>query len=238
MPYSNSNKIKFCEAQRLFSAARMCKYIHACKSNEQLAVELYSYNAQLSQAFFGVISLFEVVLRNAINEHYLKTLGENWIVNQAGIGGLLEHEAEDIALTKKIYDKEGCYSHDKMVGSFTFGFWTYLFTKRNYKIGGKTLLQIFPKRAKGTTQKIAYNDITAIREFRNRIAHHEPICFDANGTISTDYMYAHYNLIRTYLQYMAVDVNQIETLIIQPEEWLMKVQQIGENIKNMNPEVC
>ena len=222
--------IVFEEAKQLFSEARMQKYLRACGGDEDQAVQLYSYNARLSQAFFGVVSLFEVILRNAINEHYLKTLGENWIINQTISGGLLEHEAYEVAFTKNAYDKENVYSHDKMVGSFTFGFWTYLFTKRNYKIGGKTLLQIFPNRAKGTTQKMVYADITAIREFRNRIAHHEPICFDAKGMVSVDYIARHYDLIKVYMRYMNVDVEQVEALIMRPEEWLEEVEKMRRKL--------
>ena len=222
----NETNISYKEAQRLFSAARMQKYLRACGGDQSKAMLLYSYNAHLSQAFFGVVSLFEVVLRNAINDHYLQTLGADWIVKQAIPNGLLEHEADEVAFTKNAYDKENMYSHDKMVGSFTFGFWTYLFTKRNYKIGGKTLLQIFPNRAKGTTQKMVYSDITAIREFRNRITHHEPICFDTTGAISTDYITRHFDLIKNYLHYMNADMQQLQTLIMCPEEWLKKVDQI------------
>ena len=227
------NKTKdftFKEAQKIFSPARMQKYLRACGGDEEKAMQLYAFNASLSQAFFGVVSLFEVVLRNAINEHYLLWLGGDWIVKQAVPNGLLEHEADEVAFTKNAYDKEGVYSHDKMVGSFTFGFWTYLFTKRNYKIGGKTLLQIFPNRAKGTTQKMVYADITAIREFRNRIAHHEPICFDAKGAVSRDYMERHYAIIKEYLRYMAVDAGQVESLIMCPEKWLDEIDKLRKGL--------
>ena len=148
----------------------------------------------------------------------------DWIIRQAVTGGLLEHEAGEVQATQAAYTKDSVYSHDKMVGSFTFGFWTYLFTKHNYKVGGKTLLQIFPNRIKGTTQKIVYADITSIREFRNRIAHHEPICFDARGTINTTYMEQHYALICQYLRYIGVKETDVFALITRPEEWIKKVQ--------------
>ena len=222
--------LEYKDAQRLFSPARMQKYLRACRGNETKALELYSYNAKLSQAFFGVVSLFEVVLRNAINEHYLRTLGEDWIVKQTMIGGLLEHEADEVHSTQTSYAREGIYSHDKMVGSFTFGFWTYLFTRHNYKVGGKTLLQIFPQKAKGTTQKIVYADITSIREFRNRIAHHEPICFNAKGEVDVTYMEKHFNLIKMYLQFMDVNEELVLPLFLRPEQWLAKVEQIRADI--------
>lgn len=214
------------DAQHIFSSARMRKYLYACNQDPQRTMQLYAYNTHLSQAFFGVISIFEVVLRNAINKHYLQKLGADWIINQAVPNGLLEKDVDEILLTKQMYDKSGVYSHDKMIGSFTFGFWTYLFTKHNYKVGGKTLLEIFPNRVKGTTQKSVYRDITAIREFRNRIAHHEPICFDVNGAICTEYMHRHYDLIKTYLQYMKIDVSQLGTLIMQPDKWIQKVEEL------------
>ena len=47
-----------------------------------------------------------------------------------------------------------------------------------------------------------YKQLTAIREFRNRIAHHEPICFNATRAIDTKYAKEHYELIRTYIEYM------------------------------------
>lgn len=222
--------IQYDEAQRLFSPARMQKYLRACGGDKEKAIYLYGFNAKLSQAFFGVISLFEVVLRNSINEHYLTTLGEDWIIKQAVEGGLLEHEADEVHFTQTAYTKEGVYSHDKMIGSFTFGFWTYLFTKHNYKVGGKTLLQIFPNKAKGTTQKIVYADITSVREFRNRIAHHEPICFNKAGEIDVAYMEKHFNLIKMYLQYMGVDEETILPIIQRPEEWLKKVEELKEKI--------
>ena len=60
------------------------------------------------------------------------------VINQAHAGGLLEQDAADIQKTQNSYTAMGVYNNDKMVASFTFGFWTYLFTKRNYRVGGKT----------------------------------------------------------------------------------------------------
>lgn len=89
----------------------------------------------------------------------------------------------------------GVYNNDKMVIAFTFGFWTYLFTRRNYRIGGKTLLQVFLNKAHGLKQTDIYKQLTTIREFRNRIAHHKPICFNATHAINTRYAKEHYELI-------------------------------------------
>lgn len=218
---------------KIFSKARVQKYVHACGGDKRKAMRLYQYNARLSQDFYGVLSVFEIALRNAINDHYIVTLGNDWIVTEAKSAGLLEHEAVEVHATESAYRKEGVYSHDKMVGSFTFGFWTYLFTKRNYKVGGKTLLKIFPSRPKGTTQKSVYTDITAIREFRNRVAHHEPICFDKYGKVNTAYMKRNYQLMKDYLGYMGWNVEDILQVINRPDEGLKKVEILRNEMGEM-----
>ena len=106
-------------------------------------------------------------------------------VSEARYGKLLEHEANSINKTKTKFIRLGTYSADKMVATFSFGFWTYLFSRRNYRIGGKTLLQIFPYRKKGVKAIEIYNELNSIREFRNRVAHHEPICFDKEKNINS-----------------------------------------------------
>ena len=67
--------MNFQNSQIVFSKARVQKYLRACGGDKSKAMRLYRYNARLSQDFYGVLSIFEIVLRNAINNHYLLTLG-------------------------------------------------------------------------------------------------------------------------------------------------------------------
>ena len=143
----------------------------------------------------------------------------------------MEHEADEVLRVKNDFIRKGVYSADKMVASFSFGFWTYLFTRRNYKVGGKTLLQIFPNRCKGLKQTDVYNDLTQIREFRNRIAHHEPICFDANHLLSTTYAYRLYTLIRTYLEYMGYDADKVLKIVEKPDGVLRDIERLAEELR-------
>ena len=196
---SRNNQMKYDECLQVLSPARLNKYAQASGNEKAKTLRLYQYNIKLSQRFYGVIGMFEIMLRNAINAHYKQYFNDdNWIINQARPNGLLEQEASEILRIQRTYTNMGVYNNDKMVASFTFGFWTYLFTRRNYRIGGKTLLQIFPNKAHGLKQTDIYKQLTAIREFRNRIAHHEPICFNATRAIDTKYAKEHYELIRTY----------------------------------------
>ena len=141
-------------SQKLYSKARMGKYLKACAGNKLKTMQLYRYNLRLCQRFYGVLSLFEVVLRNAVNEHYMNYYSDSdWIVNQADI----------------------------------------------------------------------YLDLTHIREFRNRIAHHEPICFDGSGQISTVFARKHYQLICGYISYFGQQPGKVIMLAEKPDEILAKI---------------
>ena len=189
-------------------------------------MQLYRYNLRLCQRFYGVLNLFEVILRNAVNEHYMAYYSDSdWIVNQAGTG-LLAHDKDEIKQIEFDYKKRGIYNNDKMVSALTFGFWTYLFTKKNYRKGGKTLLRIFTNKAKGKNQADIYLDLSHIREFRNRIAHHEPICFDGSGNINTAFARQHYQLICDYIGYFGQKPDNVIHWAEKPDEILVLIDKM------------
>ena len=217
----------FKTSQKLYSVPRMRKYQNACAGDKRKTMQLYRYNLRLCQRFYGTLNLFEVMLRNAINEHYAAHYSDaDWIVNQADTGKLLEFNKEEIRQTEAGYRRRGIYNNDKMVASLTMGFWTKLFSKKRYKRGGKTLLQIFPNKRKGKNQADVYKDLTHIREFRNRIAHHEPICFDGSGNISTDFARKHYQLICEYIDSLGQQPDDVIQWAEKPDEVLKKIDSI------------
>lgn len=217
----------FKTSQKLYSVPRMRKYLNACAGDKRKTMQLYRYNLRLCQRFYGALNLFEVMLRNAINEHYAAYYSDlDWIVNQADRGKLLEFNNDEIRQTEAGYRKRGIYNNDKMVASLTMGFWTKLFSKKRYKRGGKTLLQIFPNKRKGKNQADVYKDLSHIREFRNRIAHHEPICFDGQGNISTAFARSHYQLICEYIGYMGQQPDNVIQWAEKPDEVLNIIDNI------------
>lgn len=216
-------KYEICE--KTLSKARLNKYSRACGQDKNKAIWLYQCNMKLSQRFYGVIGLFEVMLRNAINEHYKQQFSdEDWIVNQCAPGCLLADDKEAIEKAYKDFMSKGVYTNDKMVASFTLGFWTYLFTRRNYRVGKKTLLRIFPNKAYGVMQRDVYRELTEIREFRNRIAHYEPICFDASGKVSTAFARYHYELIRKYIDFMGIPADSALGFIEKPDAIIRRLE--------------
>ncbi|WP_339738428.1 hypothetical protein [uncultured Sunxiuqinia sp.] len=57
------NKIK-----TYLSARRLLRYEQACHYDTQKVLKLYQANLRLTQSFYPLLLLFEVVLRNALNE--------------------------------------------------------------------------------------------------------------------------------------------------------------------------
>ena len=211
----------FKTSQKILSKARIGKYETACAGDKKKSMQLYRYNLRLCQRFYGVLSLFEVILRNAINRHYQTYFADtDWIVHQAAMGKLLANCKDEINQLELDYKKRGLYNNDKIVSSLTFGFWTKLFTRSGYKAGGKTLLRIFPNKAKGKNQADIYLDLTHIREFRNRIAHHEPICFDGSGHINTTFARTHYQLICDYIFYLGQPSDDVVSWAEKPDSIL------------------
>ncbi len=174
---------------------------------------LYRKNLQLSQEMFTVISCFEVALRNKINEHYTVKFGNDWLADSINAGGFFNIPAcsGTARIIKKSKSKLTHYTHPKLIASLDFGFWRYLFAQPQYLAGGQSLLLIFPSKPK-TTPQIQYNhtylfrQLEAINEFRNRIAHHEPICFSlGSSTIDTSFCLQNYNLILQLFQWMNIN---------------------------------
>ena len=104
--------------QKLYSEARIGKYYKACDGDKLKTMQLYRYNLRLCQRFYGVLNIFEVILRNAVNRHYQNNFADTeWITDQAANGKLLTNYRDEIKQTEADYKKRGVYNNDKMVSS-------------------------------------------------------------------------------------------------------------------------
>ena len=196
------------EYEKAFSPARLNRYLTACGGNRAKALTLYRHNVKLCQKFYGILNVFEVVLRNAINLHYQSYFSDgDWILNQCADGCMLSTapQRNEILRTAAELRRHGRYSNDRLVSSVTFGFWTYLFNRLPFRGGGNTLLQIFPRRTPGLAQRPIFNELQQIKSFRNRIAHHEAICFNLDNHIDLSYAQNNIELIKKYVMFLGYD---------------------------------
>jgi hypothetical protein len=203
----------YSEFEKVISVPRLQKYLDACNGNTKTAMKLYRSNIRLSQKIFAVMSIFEVVLRNSINTHYKKFKGSNWLAdaidNSTGYLNApgCEHSLHSI---NEIIQNLGInYTHDKVLAALSFGFWTFQFGSKEYAAAGNTLLSAFPARPYNTHKKIIFKRLLSINKFRNRIAHHEPICFTAIGTVSTNYVLTKYNQIIELITWLGIDSKRL-----------------------------
>lgn len=196
------------------SIARMSRYLVACNGNTKKAMTLYRNNLKLSQEMFTIISCLEIAVRNAVDRHCLNNLGNDWLQNGTHTGGIFDNRNCRLTtqnINEAINKLGSYYSHQKLVAELGFGFWRYMFAPHQYTATGRTLLHIFPSRPRSSptiqyNHTYIFNQLAAINEIRNRIAHHEPICFTVRqSVINTMYVRQHYVIIIQLFQWLNID---------------------------------
>ena len=208
--------MKYTEFERILSQERMKRYLLACSNDSRKAMTLYRYNLQLSQEMFTVISCFEVALRNAIDNNLKPRLGTDWLRDSILKGGMFTNPmlSKTANVISHSYNKllsQGQYSPSKLLSDMEFGMWKYMFSPLQYRLTGQTLLQVFPnkQRSSSTLQinhAFIFNELDKVNTIRNRIAHHEPICFGLTGNqIDTTYVMNKYLQIQTLFAWMGID---------------------------------
>lgn len=198
------------------SQKRMKRYVTACNGDTRKAMTLYRYNLQISQEMFTIISCFEVALRNAIDNCLKNTFGPSWLKDSISPNGFLTNKntIKTYEIITHAYNKlvrDGIYSHDKLLSGLEFGIWKYMYSPVQFRATKQVLLQIFPNKLRSTpelhiNQTYIFNELDKINTLRNRIAHHEPICFPTGeSTIYTAYIINEYHKIQTLFSWMGID---------------------------------
>ena len=206
-------RMKYTDFEQIMTPARMNRYLIACEGNSRKAMTLYRKNLQLTQELFTVISCFEIALRNAIDKKCTTVFGNDWLKNGSSTGGIFD--TSRCRLTKQNINeaigKLHVYGHNKLVAELGFGFWRFMFAQNQYNATNRILLQIFPLKPRSTAtlqynNTYIFNQLAKLNEIRNRMAHHEPICFLPGQSIKdTAYSRQHYNLILQLFQWMQID---------------------------------
>lgn len=206
--------MNFLDFEDIISKPRMRRYLLSVKGDKRKAQTLYRKNLKLSQEFFTIISCFEVALRNKIDTHYTSLYGEEWLSDFISVGGRFDvdktQRTKNIIWTAK--NRLGnSYTHFKLIAELDFGLWKYLFAQPQFAAGGQNLLQIFPSKPRSSASMqynhtYIFNQLSQINELRNRIAHHEPICFlSKNTVIDTTIVRQRYNTILQLFTWMNIN---------------------------------
>jgi hypothetical protein len=157
-----------------------------------------------------------VALRNAIDAQLIPILGEEWLKASIQSNGIFS--GKDFRETRKIIERaynklvsNGAYSHSKLLAEMEFGVWKYMFSAKQYRATGRSLLKIFPNKPRSSAevqynQSYVFNELDKVNTLRNRLAHHEPICFYlSEPRIDTSYITTEYLKIQSLFAWMNID---------------------------------
>ncbi len=160
------------------SNPRFKTYLQKTGNDIDKAIKLYKLNIQLSEAFYPILAILEISLRNAI--HYRLTVhfqDPYWFNNK------LPNEFNSYVLdaTKKLTTQKKAITSDRLVAELNLGFWNRLFNRKCAALLWKPLRVIFINTPKNLRQRDKIDEsIYKIRTLRNRIFHFEPIFYNLN----------------------------------------------------------
>lgn len=212
--------MKYREFEQFFSQKRLNRYLLACDNDKRKAITLYRYNLRLAQELLTIVSCFEVSLRNAIDNILIPQFGNEWLKDSVSQGGIFTlpilHKTNRTitdALSKLCH--QGTYSHSKLLAQMDFGMWKYMYSPVQYNLTHQSLMGVFPNKQRSTpqlhiNQSYIFNELDKINTLRNRIAHHEPLCFPTGEAIVyTGYIRGEYQKIQTLFSWMGINSNSM-----------------------------
>jgi hypothetical protein len=175
---------------KYLSRPRHNRYLSATSNNKARARRLYNANIRLAQATHPILTQFEVVLRNSLNLHLSSHfVDDDWIINQKS-GFMRDHSLShsNFFLKRSIQKSENKLNRrgipitsGKIISDQTFGFWIALFLRHHYSLIGGQPIHIFVNKPPTEDRASIYSKLDEIRNFRNRVNHCEPLCFNGNN---------------------------------------------------------
>ena len=170
------------EIRRAISSPRISTYDAAIPGDAASALALYTWNAQISAAFMLPLHFVEVLTRNAAAEGIETVYGARWPWSHGFEQSLQSPPPKSHSYNPRrdlTSTRSGRPTAGKVIPEVKFVFWQKMFTARyDQRLWDQQILSLFPN-ASGSApsdvrQKI-YDHLEHIRNFRNRVAHHEPI---------------------------------------------------------------
>ncbi len=139
------------------------------------ALSLYERNTRLSEAFYTALQGMEICLRNKLNEQLTNRFGAEWF--RPGRTPLQNDAVESIRdVFNNLRIATRSITAGDLVAELSFGFWIGLLGPRyDATIWRQSIYLAFHENGARMARKRVHSRFNALRRFRNRIAHHEPI---------------------------------------------------------------
>ena len=158
----------------IISQDRLTKYLIASGYDEQRALALYGWNIQMSEAFFPVLGASEICLRNLISARLVDLYGPNWWDDRAFLTQIKEALGRVKTACKNLKPR-GLVTSGRMTAELSFGFWVNMLLKRHEPFFWHDFHAAFPALPAEVDYAKLFRRCNSVREFRNRVFHHEPI---------------------------------------------------------------
>lgn len=210
--------MRYCDFEYALSIPRTQRYLNSCAGNKNKAMTLYRMNIQLSHEMFSVVSVLEVSLRNAFDYEMRRNFGNNWLIDAIQPAGrlrvnkstrktlaIIQHAFNNLSIARR--------TQDNLIPNLEFGVWHYMFARPQNAAFGHKGLRVFPVMISSNpslTNIDLFNKLTTVNELRNRLAHHEPICFQSNKAIKdTTYARTVYATITELIDGMGLNTTKM-----------------------------
>lgn len=154
------------------SSDRLAKY-HA-HSTEHLgdALALYEWNMRCSSAFYEVLHILEVCMRNRLDAALSEAYDERWLASPS-TAPLNDYSLSAIVDAQRSLAPNA--PRGNLIAELKFAFWVGLLNQSYDKnLWRRAAFRAFGAQG-GRARRIVHQRINAIRRLRNRIAHHEPV---------------------------------------------------------------
>lgn len=170
--------------------ARFRRYLDETQDDPSSALQLYIWNSKASQAFYLPLQLWEICLRNRLNDFLCWKYGERWPYDEYKAVRQLKGNAQSSlrdTIDKQTRLRGAAPSTDSIVADLSAGFWVQLLGQgyANSFVWRYNLPRVFPTHA-NSLWRLPYSgfDVSKphslcehVLKLRNRVAHHEPLAW-------------------------------------------------------------
>lgn len=170
------------ELPKLISAPRFKRYLDATGEDTGQALRLYQWNLEVSGELLKVLHLCEIGLRNGIADTIVRVHGERWPWVQ-GFRVSLQNPRQRYNPRRDLESVSGReHTTGKIIAELKFAFWERMLNASHQsRLWDQHLATSFPhldlSNGPAVAREVLRTKVFAVRDLRNRIAHHEPIFY-------------------------------------------------------------
>lgn len=167
--------------ERIISKERLQPYLTHHKNEQEKAIQHYKSNILVSEAFYPLLSILEIGLRNSIDfQQIIRFNDKNWFENHEFIKVASRFQIDRISDARSnILSEKKEITSGRIISELSFGFWTSFFDTKFEMTLWKTLRLAFPNCPKEIRKRRTMSSkFNSIRKLRNRIFHHEAITWN------------------------------------------------------------